>query len=248
MNSTYRHLDEQTMEQYGNAWIPAIPLPYYHSSIRKAMSFKTNHVYVCGCEARFDNEAAYREHYRTEQMLEMNEKMGRTRDLAKAKTFYWRRYAFVMEHGNDNDKNEMRLVESPEMKTLQEIETLCARVTDIWSPVYRRWAADHDVAIGRVKDDTEVTDEDPARAAKDLDDIAYSHTNSKGVTYFLHQTEVSLRGGKLHTIYFFRKNLEINHEKYKPSLLPEGFYVRENPRNGFLTVGRKDQSEAGHEG
>ena len=39
--------------------------------------------------------------------------------------------------------------------------------------------------------------------------MAYSHTNSKGVTYYLHSTEVTLRGGKPQTIYFFAKT-EIN--------------------------------------
>ena len=35
--------------------------------------------------------------------------------------------------------------------------------------------------------------------------MAYKHTNSKGVTYYLHKTEVTLRGGKPQTIYFFTK-------------------------------------------
>lgn len=241
----YRHLDEQTMEQYGNAWIPAIPLPYYHSSIRKAMSFKTNHVYICGCNARFDNEAAYREHYRTEQMLEMNQKMARTRDLAKAKLLYWRRRSFIFENGTDDDKSAAMDIETPEMKTLVDVEALIARITDVWEPVYNAWGKKHNVNLGRMLDETEVTDEEPERAAKDLDDKCYSHTNSKGVTYFLHETEVTLRGGKPHTIYFFRKAPEINHPKYKPAQLPEGFYVRENPRNGFLTVGRKENQNEG---
>ena len=245
MNSNYNHLDEDTMESYGNAWIPAIPLPYYHSSIRKAMSFKTNHVYVCGCDARFDNEAAYREHYRTEQMLEMNAKMARTRDLAKAKLLYWRRYAFIMEHGNASEKVDLKLIETPEMKPLADVEVLIARVTDLWEPSYLRWGKENDVSLGRMVDETEVTDDAPERAAKDLDDIAFSHTNSKGVTYFLHETQVTLRGGKKHTIYFFRKNIETNHPKYKPAQLPEEFLVRENPRNGFLTVGRKENHNEG---
>ena len=240
----YTHLDEQTMEQYGSAWIPAIPLPYYHRSIRKAMSFKTNHVYVCGCEARFDNEAAYREHYRTEQMLEMNQKMARTRDLSKAKELYWRRRAFVFEHGGDDDKSAAMDIETPEMKNLKEVEMLIARMTDVWEPVYNAWGKEHDVSIGRMIDETDVTDDDPERAANDLADIAFSHTNSKGVTYFLHETQVTLRGGKEHTIYFFRKAIETNHPKYKPTQLPAEFVVRENPRNGFLTVGRKENQRA----
>lgn len=38
--------------------------------------------------------------------------------------------------------------------------------------------------------------------------MAYSHTNSKGVTYYLHSSDVTLRGGKQQTIYYFVKNSE----------------------------------------
>ncbi|HSE60966.1 MAG TPA: hypothetical protein VLA88_01570 [Candidatus Saccharimonadales bacterium] len=62
---------------------------------------------------------------------------------------------------------------------------------------------------------------------------AYSHTNSKGVTYYLHSKEVTLRGGKLQRIYFFAKE-----ERPADAVadLPEGYTVVENPRNGFLTL------------
>ena len=33
--------------------------------------------------------------------------------------------------------------------------------------------------------------------------MAYKHTNSKGVTYYLHNTVLTLRGGMTQTIYFF---------------------------------------------
>ena len=69
--------------------------------------------------------------------------------------------------------------------------------------------------------------------------MAYSHTNSKGVTYYLHKSEVTLRGGKKQTIYFFAKNEKI--EKGEPVDLPEDRVVKENPRNGFLTVSKKDK-------
>ncbi|NBU34225.1 hypothetical protein EB118_09120 [bacterium] len=65
--------------------------------------------------------------------------------------------------------------------------------------------------------------------------MAYKHTNSKGVTYFLNSKEVTLRGGKLQTIYYFSKD-------ERPEAvqdIPAGFMVNENPRNGFLTVKRK---------
>ena len=67
--------------------------------------------------------------------------------------------------------------------------------------------------------------------------MAYKHTNSKGVTYYLHKSEVTLRGGKPQTIYFFTKTEK--NEEGTPCDLPEDREVNENPRNGFLTVSRK---------
>ena len=67
--------------------------------------------------------------------------------------------------------------------------------------------------------------------------MAYKHTNSTGVTYYLHKTDVVLRGGKTQTIYFFAK-VEKN-EKGEPTDLPEDRVVTENPRNGFLTIKKK---------
>lgn len=65
----------------------------------------------------------------------------------------------------------------------------------------------------------------------------YAHTNSKGVTYYLHSTEVTLRGGKQQRIYYFTKTNPA--AKGEPSLLPEDREVKENPRNGFLTIAKK---------
>ena len=68
--------------------------------------------------------------------------------------------------------------------------------------------------------------------------MAYSHTNSKGVTYYLHQKDVTLRGGKQQRIYYFAKD-------ERPEAiddLPEGYEVVENPRNGFLTLKRSDKN------
>jgi hypothetical protein len=64
--------------------------------------------------------------------------------------------------------------------------------------------------------------------------MGYSHTNSKGVTYYLNSKKVVLRGGKEQTIYYFSKD-----DRPEASELPEGMEVNENPRNGFLTVKRK---------
>ena len=70
--------------------------------------------------------------------------------------------------------------------------------------------------------------------------MAYEHTNSKGVKYYLHKSEVTLRGGKPQTIYFFTKTAK--NAKGTPCDLPADREVNENPRNGFLTVSRKKQS------
>lgn len=61
--------------------------------------------------------------------------------------------------------------------------------------------------------------------------MSYQHTNSKGITYYLNSKDVTLRGGKVQTIYYFSKD-----ERPEACDLPEGKVVGENPRNGFLTV------------
>jgi len=68
----------------------------------------------------------------------------------------------------------------------------------------------------------------------DIVAMAYKHTNSKGVTYYLNSKDVTLRGGKQQTIYYFSKD-----QRPEASDLPSGMMVNENPRNGFLTVKRK---------
>ena len=65
--------------------------------------------------------------------------------------------------------------------------------------------------------------------------MAYKHTNSKGVTYYLNSKAVTLRGGKEQTIYYFSKDERAD----TGTELPAGFEVNENPRNGFLTVSKK---------
>lgn len=67
--------------------------------------------------------------------------------------------------------------------------------------------------------------------------MAYQHTNSKGILYYLKQAEATLRGGKKQTIYFFAKSAEGG--KGIPCDLPEDRMVIENPRNGFLTLKKK---------
>jgi hypothetical protein len=63
--------------------------------------------------------------------------------------------------------------------------------------------------------------------------VAYKHTNSKGVTYYLNTKMVTLRGGKEQRIYYFSKD-----QRPEGTDLPTDYLVGENPRNGFLTVKR----------
>lgn len=65
--------------------------------------------------------------------------------------------------------------------------------------------------------------------------MAYKHTNSKGVTYYLNCKDVVLRGGKKQTIYYFSKD----ERKDTGCELPSTKSVNENPRNGFLTLKSK---------
>lgn len=60
----------------------------------------------------------------------------------------------------------------------------------------------------------------------------YSHTNSKGVTYYLNTKNVTLRGGRQQAIYYFSKD----GGRPEACALPAGRVVGENPRNGFLTL------------
>jgi hypothetical protein len=64
--------------------------------------------------------------------------------------------------------------------------------------------------------------------------MAYTHTNSKGVTYYLNEKDVTLRGGKVQTIRYFSKD----ERPETVDKLPEGMEVVENVKNGFLTCKR----------
>ena len=59
--------------------------------------------------------------------------------------------------------------------------------------------------------------------------MAFSHVNSKGQTYYLHQRDVTLKGGRVQRIFFFAREVKdgaIND-------LPNGYVVVENPRTGL---------------
>ncbi len=61
--------------------------------------------------------------------------------------------------------------------------------------------------------------------------MGYKHENSKGITYYLNSKEVTLRNGRSSTLYYFSKD-----ERPENCDLPADREVRENPRNGFLTL------------
>lgn len=63
----------------------------------------------------------------------------------------------------------------------------------------------------------------------------YSQTNSRGVKYYLNCKDVTLRGGRVQTIYYFSKD----ERSETGTALPSDKVVQENPRNGFLTVKNK---------
>ncbi|AKM78842.1 MAG: hypothetical protein UX85_C0004G0147 [Candidatus Beckwithbacteria bacterium GW2011_GWB1_47_15] len=59
--------------------------------------------------------------------------------------------------------------------------------------------------------------------------MAYSYKNSKGVTYYLHYKDVTLRGGKKQRIYFFARDVRSG----ALDDLPSGYEVMETKRTGM---------------
>lgn len=69
---------------------------------------------------------------------------------------------------------------------------------------------------------------------------SYKHVNSRNEVYFLNYKNVSLRGGEIISIFFFSKDKR-NDTK---TVLLRNFSVRENSRNGFLTIANiKNESD-----
>ncbi|MEX0599090.1 MAG: hypothetical protein WD423_11710 [Rhodothermales bacterium] len=64
--------------------------------------------------------------------------------------------------------------------------------------------------------------------------MAYSYTNSKGKTYYLHNKVTTLKNGRTQTIYFFAK------EEKDGTLdaVPEGYQVAETA-NGLPVLKKK---------
>ncbi len=66
--------------------------------------------------------------------------------------------------------------------------------------------------------------------------MAYSYTNSKGQTYYLHSREVNLRGGKTVRIYWFAKEVD---ESRAVDEMPAGYEVVESQRTGLPILRKK---------
>ena len=66
--------------------------------------------------------------------------------------------------------------------------------------------------------------------------MAYSYTNSKGQTYYLHSREVNLRGGRVQRIYWFAKEVD---ESRAVDELPAGYEVVESERTGLPILRKK---------
>ena len=59
--------------------------------------------------------------------------------------------------------------------------------------------------------------------------MAYSYTNAKDRTYYLHMRETTLKSGNTQTIYFFAKDIR---EDSSLDAVPEGYVVSET-KNGL---------------
>ena len=65
--------------------------------------------------------------------------------------------------------------------------------------------------------------------------MAYSHTNSKGTTYFLHSTTSVSKSGKERTLYYFAKTVK---EKGSLDAVPAAYEVSET-KNGLPVLKKK---------
>jgi hypothetical protein len=59
--------------------------------------------------------------------------------------------------------------------------------------------------------------------------MAFSFTNSKGNTYYLHSKDTTLKSGRVQTLYFFAKAVK---DEGALDAIPEGYEVSES-KNGL---------------
>jgi hypothetical protein len=64
---------------------------------------------------------------------------------------------------------------------------------------------------------------------------AFSYTNKKGQTYYLHTRDVTLKNGRVQTIYFFARDIRDG----SLSAVPAGYMVVETSRTGMPVLKKK---------
>jgi hypothetical protein len=64
---------------------------------------------------------------------------------------------------------------------------------------------------------------------------AYSYTNKKGQTYYLHTREVTLKNGRTQRIYFFARDVR---PASSLDAVPAGYMVVETERTGMPVLKR----------
>ena len=65
--------------------------------------------------------------------------------------------------------------------------------------------------------------------------MAYSYKNAKGDTYYLHSKDVTLRGGRKQTIYYFAREVRAG----AIDAVPAGYEVMETKRTGMPVLKKK---------
>lgn len=65
---------------------------------------------------------------------------------------------------------------------------------------------------------------------------AYSYTNSKGQTYYLHSRQVTLKNGRVQTIYYFARDVRPD---FALAAVPADRQVMETKRTGMPVLKKK---------
>ncbi len=65
--------------------------------------------------------------------------------------------------------------------------------------------------------------------------MAFTFTNSKGVTYYLHFKDVNLKGGRQQRIFFFARDIRDG----SLDAVPDGYKVIETTRTGMPILKKK---------
>ena len=65
--------------------------------------------------------------------------------------------------------------------------------------------------------------------------MAYTRTNSRGQTYYLHSKNVQLKNGREQRIYYFAKTIRPE----AIDALPDGYEVTENQQTGLPVLRKK---------